>query len=105
MFSPSAHANEQRKSGRMKSFQPAVIRIGDRSGRFHLLNISPDGAMCHMTDPPHIGSAVVLDFRWWSIDARVVWAVGKQFGIMFAQEIAPALVAAVLRGERARPAA
>lgn len=96
-----AHAEERRHSSRHTLFQPAQLVLGrDETRRVHLLNLSSGGALLY-GEAPEPGTQVNLRCGGLALAARVVWQIGRRFGVAFAVSVPQAQVEATLRARDA----
>ncbi|AJP73179.1 hypothetical protein TS85_17360 [Sphingomonas hengshuiensis] len=87
-------------------FQPAQMTTDTRDAvRVHLLDLSTLGAMVYGTPTPAVGSDVQIACGIGLGTARVAWAEGRRFGVVFARPIAESCLDAILRAQDALVAA
>lgn len=79
-----------RAAPRQKVFLPAELVGPEGVRRVHLLNLSASGALLHGEEIPQMGITVRIRCgnELWS--ARVVWALGKRFGVVHTLPFTPA---------------
>lgn len=73
-----------RKSERLKTFEPISLSEADGEVRAHLLNISKTGALIHAEQTPQIGKIVQVNLLGdWHVGS-VAWSSPPRFGMSFA---------------------
>ena len=88
---------QERKSKRLKVFEPAVVVQGPRESRAHLLDISKAGAAVHREGSAAVGETVTINCGAMQLSGRIIWARGHRLGIEFGEPIGEALMGALLR--------
>ena len=87
----------ERKSKRLKVFEPAVIVQGPRESRAHLLNVSRAGASIHCERVTHIGETVTITCGAVRLTGQIVWTGEHRSGLEFNEPIGEAVMATLLR--------
>ncbi len=88
---------QERKSKRLKVFEPAVIVQGPRESRAHLLDISKAGAAVHCEGAAQVGETVTIHCGAMQLSGRIIWTQGHRLGVAFGAPIGEAVMAALLR--------
>ncbi|HUD95712.1 PilZ domain-containing protein [Sphingobium sp.] len=88
-----------RRAVRLKLFEPVVLRVHGVAERAHLLDLSATGALAHCEQPPYTGDAVRIEGETLSITGRVMWVLGKRFGIHFDRTLTDTMVLRVVEGD------
>ena len=87
----------ERKSKRLKVFEPAVVVQGPRESRAHLLNVSRSGAAIHCERRTQIGEMVTISCGAVRLTGLIVWTEEHRSGVRFIEPIGEAVMATLLR--------
>ena len=100
MAQGKAAESEQQKARiakRYKVFEATRMQAAAGERRVHLINISETGALVHGTPPaPDLATVVRLDVAGDDVPARVMWAAGDRFGVMFLARLTPVCLARLI---------
>ncbi|MBA3897871.1 MAG: PilZ domain-containing protein [Sphingomonadaceae bacterium] len=72
-----------------------TLSRGGRTSRAMMRDISPDGASVSAQFPPGSDETISIARNGMSLAARVVWARGKAFGIVFKPALDPEQIYAI----------
>jgi hypothetical protein len=90
-------AGTPRIAKRYKVFEATRMQLPTGERRVHLINVSETGALVHGGVPVPVPSTVVrLDVAGDDVPARVVWADGDRFGVMFLSRLTPVCLARLI---------
>jgi len=92
----------QRRTARLKLFEPAEMRHGTKVQRVHLLDLSVAGALLHTIEPPEAGSTVMLVCPTFTRMAKVAWAKERRIGLSFVRALDKAELADAISSPPAR---
>lgn len=92
----------QRRTARLKLFEPAEMRHGAQVQRVHLLDLSVAGALLHTTEPPEAGSTVMLVCPRFTRMAKVAWIKERRIGLSFVRTLGKAELAETISPSAAR---
>jgi hypothetical protein len=87
-----------RRAVRLKLFEPVVLRVRGVAERAHLLDLSMTGALAHCEHPPFTGDAVRIEGETLAVGGRVMWVLGKRFGVHFDRALTEVTVLRVVEG-------
>jgi hypothetical protein len=95
----AGEAQKPRIAKRYKVFEATRMHAPSGEARVHLINISESGALLHAASAavPIPGAAVRLEISGQEMPARVVWADGDRFGVMFLRRLSAECIARLIR--------
>lgn len=100
-MSSSTPTSARRGANRAKVFQPGEMHTVSGSQRIHLLDLSLSGALVYTAGQPPAEGAVVRITAGVSLGAaRVMWVIGKRFGVSFPTPLSPECVDTLLDAQR-----
>jgi len=100
-MSNGAPTSIPRGANRAKIFQPGEMHTISGAQRIHLLDLSRTGALVYAADKaPEVGAVVRLTAGVPLGAARVKWAVGKRFGVLFATPLSAEVLDRLLDAQR-----
>lgn len=85
-----------RRAVRLKLFEPVVLRVHGVTERAHLLDLSATGVLAYCERPPFTGDAVRIEGETLAITGRVMWVLGKRFGVHFDRTLSDTTVRRVV---------
>jgi len=98
MIDPNRTVGQRRLDPRHKMFSPVALHLGDTQTRAHFLDLSSSGALAHCETPPSAGAYIMVEAAGVQASGRVMWVVGKRFGIRFSQPLTDPAMAVLIEG-------
>lgn len=80
---------------RLKIFQLGELRVGSRTLRVHVLDISRGGARLHCPLPTEPGSPVILRWETHFWRGVIAWSAGDKCGIRFHVPLCADVISAI----------
>jgi hypothetical protein len=89
-----------RKSERLKTFEPIILSDTSGEARAHLLNISRTGGLIHAETTLQVGKIVQINLLGeWHVGS-VVWSAPPRFGVSFTIRLSDEKLARLTRQRR-----
>lgn len=89
---------QRRRVVRHKMFGPVALLFRGQTVRAHFLDLSCAGALAHSEMPPGVGTFLRIEAADLLASGRVIWTMGKRFGIQFSEPLAESTMQALIEG-------